>query len=188
MTVMIAALIALLGFPIVLHALISPEELIALHDLYYSTGGPSWSDRSNWMQSSDPCNPNATWFGIECDKTKSHVTGVILPNNLLTGTLQQTLGNLVLMDSLDLGCNKLTGSLPRTFARLAPLKRVQCQRKQHDRGSVPNAGMKGDEMGTLGLQSFLRTLGCRDRRGAPKCAFGPHRHDLSGTVLRSSHN
>jgi hypothetical protein len=42
-----------------------PAQIVALVDLYDSTGGAQWSSSTNW-KSGDPCSPSATWFGVTC--------------------------------------------------------------------------------------------------------------------------
>jgi hypothetical protein len=40
------------------------EEITALNDLFYSTNGASWYNKTNWPSDSDPCIIKR--FGVQC--------------------------------------------------------------------------------------------------------------------------
>jgi Leucine-rich repeat (LRR) protein len=95
-----------------------------LVNLYYSTNGREWTANNNWLSPSSFC----IWYGVTCDSSGTAVTYVDLPNNNLVGTIARDfmllLGEQGLV-SLDLGLNKLYGSIPpeglRTLTRLQSL-------------------------------------------------------------------
>ena len=100
----------------------------ALEALYDATGGPGWTDSTNWNTSA----PTGEWFGVSTDAA-GWVTWLVLPGNGLTGPIPAALGDLALLQMLDLGSrwdstsqqfveNALTGSIPPALGRLANLE------------------------------------------------------------------
>ena len=100
----------------------------ALEALYDATGGPGWTDSTNWKTSA----PTGAWFGVSTDAA-GRVTSLELPGNGLTGPIPAALGDLVLLQTLSLGSrwdstsqqwveNALTGSIPPALGRLANLE------------------------------------------------------------------
>ena len=90
-----------------------------LEVLYDSTGGASWTNRTNWKTSA----PLGEWHGVTTDAA-GRVTGLHLPYNGLTGPIPGALGNLVNLQSLYLGENGLTGPIPAALGNLANLERL----------------------------------------------------------------
>ena len=99
----------------------------ALEALYDATGGPGWTDSTNWNTSA----PIGEWFGVTTDAA-GRVTWLELPGNGLTGPIPAALGDLALLRILTLRSrwdstsqqsvkNALTGSIPPALGRLANL-------------------------------------------------------------------
>ena len=92
-------------------------ERDALVALYYSTGGPHWNHRDNWL-SDEPLN---RWYGIEI--FGGRVTALHLGGNDLRGVIPPELGNLTQLRELWFGDgNNLTGELPSELSRLTELE------------------------------------------------------------------
>ena len=89
----------------------------ALEALYDATGGPGWTDSTNWNTSA----PTGEWFGVSTDAA-GRVTRLSLRGNDLTGPIPAELGNLVSLRSLDLTDNDLTGPIPSELGRLVNLE------------------------------------------------------------------
>ena len=89
----------------VFRAGVDRETLIAL---YNSTGGASWTDKTNWLSATEPIDE---WFGVEADST-GNVTKLELSGNNLRGTLPVALGSLTELNVLDLSGNQLRGPIP----------------------------------------------------------------------------
>ena len=66
------------------------SDCAALEALYDATGGPDWTDSTNWKTSA----PIGEWFGVTTDAT-GRVTWLNLRGNDLTGSIPAELGNLV---------------------------------------------------------------------------------------------
>ena len=91
----------------------------ALEALYDATGGPGWTDRTNWNTAA----PIGEWFGVTIDAA-GRVTRLELPGNGLTGPIPDALGNLVNLGVLNLGGNALTGPIPSELGRLVNLEEL----------------------------------------------------------------
>ena len=91
----------------------------ALEALYDATGGPGWTDRTNWNTAA----PIGEWFGVTTDAA-GRVTRLELPGNGLTGPIPDALGNLVNLGVLHLGDNALTGPIPSELGRLVNLEEL----------------------------------------------------------------
>ena len=76
--------------------------------LYNSTGGASWTDKTNWLSTTEPIGE---WSGVEAD-SNGNVTRLELPGNNLSGTLPGSLGSLTNLTTLDLSDNSLSGMIP----------------------------------------------------------------------------
>ena len=88
----------------------------ALEALYDATGGPGWTDSTNWKTSA----PIGEWFGVSTDAA-GRVTGLNLRGNDLTGSILPALGNLANLESLYLHLNALTGPIPGELGSLVNL-------------------------------------------------------------------
>ena len=75
--------------------------------LYNSTGGASWTTKTNW----NSAGSLDLWFGVITNGSGS-VTALDLPGNNLSGTLPAALGTLTNLTTLDLSDNGLSGMLP----------------------------------------------------------------------------
>ena len=93
------------------------SDRAALEALYDATGGPGWTDSTNWKTSA----PIGEWFGVTTDAA-GRVTRLELPGNGLTGPIPDALGNLVNLGVLNLGGNALTGPIPSELGRLVNLE------------------------------------------------------------------
>src|SRR5688572_21659206 len=83
-------------------------EFQALKDLYTSTAGASWNNKTNWP-TTWPATATAAqmdlWFGILV--SNGDITEISLYSNNLTGPLPASIGNLTALKSLTLHSNKL---------------------------------------------------------------------------------
>ena len=93
------------------------SDRAALEALYDATGGPGWTDSTNWKTSA----PIGEWFGVSTDAA-GRVTWLELPGNGLKGPIPDALGNLVNLGVLNLGNNALTGPIPSELGRLVNLE------------------------------------------------------------------
>ena len=99
-----------------------------LEVLYDSTGGEHWTNRRNWKTSVSL----GEWYGVTAD-TDGRVTKLDLGGNELTGLIPAALGDLELLQTLNLGgridltsrqwtTNALTGPIPDELGRLDNLR------------------------------------------------------------------
>lgn len=95
------------------HAAIPATERQALLDLYQSTRGNGWTNKSGW---NGVPGTECSWYGITCNAAKTHVTMVSLSGNNLRGYLPPSLPYLTRLQSFYATYNPLSGSLPRLGA------------------------------------------------------------------------
>ena len=88
----------------------------ALEALYDATGGPNWTDNTNWKTDA----PLGEWFGVTT-ATDGRVTDVSLLDNGLAGPIPRELGALSRLRRLFLPDNTLTGPLPTELGSLENL-------------------------------------------------------------------
>lgn len=120
----------------------------ALATLYFGMNGPSWLSKDGWLDTEDEC----TWFGVECSDNRvstigendqfktNNLNGLISPdiallesltelhlhdNPNLMGSLPVSIGNLKLLDTLNLKNCGLTGSLPPSMADMTALTSIE---------------------------------------------------------------
>ena len=89
-------------------------ERSALIALYNAADGGSWTGRRNWLTAS----PVSNWHGVTTNDL-GQITGLVLQDNSLDGTLPSRLGDLRSLSVLDLSNNPgLTGPLPASLVGL----------------------------------------------------------------------
>jgi uncharacterized repeat protein (TIGR02543 family) len=109
-------------------------ERSVLLQLYTSTNGAGWTDRTNW---NGAVGTECSWYGVTCNAEESHVIRIDLAYNNLTGTLP-SLGTLDSLYFLDVHNNWLTGSIP-TLSSLTYLQHFDVGGNQLT-GSIPSLG------------------------------------------------
>ena len=80
----------------------SVTEVDILHELFYNTGGNSWTNNDDWIHSGHHCS----WYGIECNEDGS-IIAIDLSANGVTGTPPKSLFKLKNMAVLDLSGNQI---------------------------------------------------------------------------------
>ena len=126
---------------------VDQETLVAL---YNSAGGASWTDKTNWLSTTEPLND---WFGVEADAS-GNVTKLELPGNNLSGSLLATLGSLTSLITLDLSDNQLERRRSPTSPAVTSLAAL-------DLGDNQLSGTIPEELGSL---TGLQDLSLRDNR------------------------
>ena len=106
------------------------SDRAALVALYNATGGPNWTDNTNWLSN----EPLGEWYGVETNE-QGRVEGLRLGGwddniretvgNGLTGTLPPELVTLAHLRWLTIEGNSLTGSIPAELANLTNLESIQ---------------------------------------------------------------
>ena len=109
---------------------LAAPECSALEDIYLATDGLAWTNSTDWLATSTPCD----WFGVMC--SEGAVTSLALPGNNLDGTLPAALSALSGMTELDLSANALQGEIPPELGNLTNLQRLDLSANQMT-GLVP---------------------------------------------------
>ena len=121
--IVVSTCIVLLGIGSIMPATaaIPTTERDVLIALYQDANGNAWANNSNWCNGSCPTTGTATfntagtectWFGVTCDASGTHVTGLALGGDNLTGMLPSDISPLSALTSFDVSSNVLTGSIP----------------------------------------------------------------------------
>ena len=151
----------------------STNDREALVALYNATGGPNWTNRTNWLND----RPLNEWHGvitnadgrvvrIELDQNGlngefpaavgdlTELTRLVLWGNVLEGPIPDDLSRLSSLRALDLGGNNLTGSLPLWLGGLSELTYLSLWGNEFT-GSIPSG---------LADLADLKTLDMRENR------------------------
>ncbi|MFH6994550.1 VWA domain-containing protein [Flavobacterium sp. FlaQc-48] len=119
---------------------IPQSEKNALLDLYNSTNGDNWTDKTGW-DFNTPVTSN--WYGVTVS-SDNHVINLTIQTNNLQGPLPESIGNLTQLKSLFLGANKITGTIPTSIANLSNLTVISLNINQltggipFDNANLPN--------------------------------------------------
>ena len=97
-------------------------DRVALEALYDATGGPGWTDNTNWKTPA----PLGDWHGVSTDDD-GRVTRLRLDRNGLNGPIPAAVGDLAHLGALELWGNRLTGPIPAEFDRLVHLDWLNLQ-------------------------------------------------------------
>ena len=105
------------------------KDRAVLEALYHATGGPNWTNRTNWLSDA----PLDQWLGVRTND-RGRVTGLDLDDlygspgsgggNNLTGAIPPELGALSELEVLYLSHNALRGPIPAELGRLGKLRRL----------------------------------------------------------------
>ncbi len=107
----------------------APQDSLALVALYNNTNGNSWTNKTNWLN-----GRASNWYGVS--SVNGRVTNVNLPNNNLSGSLPNAVGNLSQLKKLFLQGNSLTGIIPASIGGITTLDTLQLQNNQFT--SIPD--------------------------------------------------
>lgn len=113
--------------------LVASPDWTALVALYHAANGPNWANHENWLTDT----PVGRWHGVETNDD-GRVIRVILPENLLVGTLPAELGHLSSLETLNLRKNELTGDLPAEIGNATRLREIDLGHTDLD-GTIPAA-------------------------------------------------
>ena len=139
------------------------QERTVLMEIFNQTAGHNWYNNTYWRNDSVS---HCTWYGITCDRTERYIISIFLHDNNLDGTLPPSLwklrnlqglcigsnkelsghlseilsANMTTILRLDLGFNKLSGTIPgEILASMKSLVKIQlcCQMGKGLTGKVP---------------------------------------------------
>lgn len=82
-------------------AQVAVNDSLTLVSLYNSSGGPSWTNHTNWLTANVP-----GWYGVKVRNNR--VVQINLPSNNLTGAVTDSLYRLDSLDKVDLRSNSLS--------------------------------------------------------------------------------
>ena len=127
--------------------------------LYNATGGPNWTNNSNWLSN----QPLSEWFGVTVDTT-DRVEHLNLSSNNLRGTLPTGLAQLSNLKSLNLNNNRLRGGVPSELGSLTHLEDLDLATNELT-GTIPT------QLGNLSILETLN-LSWNELSGAVSFAVG----------------
>jgi RHS repeat-associated protein len=141
-------------------------DSLALVDLYDSTNGSQWTNKTNWK-----IGRLSTWFGVTI--SNGRVTKVNLGTNNLGGKIPKSIGNLQKLSELYLSSNHISGGIPSTIGNLTLLTILYLQYNSLS-GPIPatigsltrlqlfyawDNHLSGDIPATMGNLTSLRQIG-----------------------------
>ncbi|MFN7233346.1 MAG: hypothetical protein ACK5SS_08100, partial [Cyclobacteriaceae bacterium] len=97
-------------------------EFNALKELFQSTNGANWANKTNWPVSwpaSASASEMATWYGVGVEN--GDIQTIWLQGNNLIGTLPPGIGNLTQLRVLNMRANLVTGAIPNEWSTLVNL-------------------------------------------------------------------
>jgi gliding motility-associated-like protein len=127
----VSFLFALLLSGIVSHAQVPARDSLALVAFYNATGGPNWTNHTNWLQ---PGKNVSTWFGINVLNDRVHY--IVLGDNNLTGHIPTEIGELDDLRALHLSSNHLSGTIPSSLDNIDKLMLVFLNNNEYN-GQIP---------------------------------------------------
>jgi sugar lactone lactonase YvrE len=136
-------------------------ERQALIDLYNSTNGAAWTNKTNWLGA---VGTECTWAGVVCDSSPS-VIQLVLRSNRLAGPLPASISNLTNLNLLSLESNQLSGSIPAQLGNLSQLRQLFLFSNQLS-GNIPA------QLGTLTNLQELRLESNQLRGSIPTALTG----------------
>ncbi|KAL3927814.1 MAG: hypothetical protein SGBAC_012920 [Bacillariaceae sp.] len=95
------------------------RERFTLANLFYATGGESWTVRSGWTGGDNHCN----WDKVTC--SNGQVSELDLRENNINGPMIKTWENLALISRLRMSDNGLTGTVPTEIGSMSNLVRLE---------------------------------------------------------------
>ena len=127
-------------------------ERFALEEFYAAAGGDSWTDNTGW----DTDTVGNNWHGVTVGAADTLVRRLTLPANGLTGSIAPAIGNLQMLETLDLGNNGLTGGVPVSVAFVDALDTIRIGGNADMEGPLPfrlteMAGLKALQYDSTGL-------------------------------------
>ena len=128
----------------------------ALTAFYDATGGPDWTDGTNWASD----EPLDAWRGVATD-ADGRVTALALAENNLAGPLPAVLGRLNRLRRLDLGGNRFSGPIPAELGNLIDLEELSL-RNDDDYLDPDDDGLTGAVPAALGNLGNLTRLDLRE--------------------------
>ena len=97
------------------------SDKAALVAFYNATGGPNWTDNTNWLTDL----PLSTWYGVEVFSSSRagypvyrRVGGLSLPDNNLLGVIPTEFSDLEALVTLDLSDNSISGGGLEVLGRM----------------------------------------------------------------------
>lgn len=113
---------------IFLYAQADGNDYKALRDLYLSTGGDSWFDRTGWPDATTFINnatvplgtDMSTWYGVVLNGN-GRISELDIGENQLIGTIPASIDGLAEINGLYLYDNQLSGSIPSEIGNLSNL-------------------------------------------------------------------
>jgi len=133
-------------------------EFQVLKDLYESTNGNAWTNKTNWPVAGNwPASATSiqmsSWYGVLV--INGDIIQINLGSNKLVGTLPTSIGKLNKLTILNVGSNSLSGAIPSSINSLTSLTTLDVSRNNLN-GLIPElSALTQLTLLDLGANSFI---------------------------------
>jgi len=126
-----------------------------LSELYNSTNGASWTNKTNWLIG-DPCLDD--WANVYCNAEDTQITKLYLHQNNIVGKIPKNINQIGYLEELRLNENSLVGNIPKKIGNLSHLSNLLLNQNNLV-GEIPKSITNSSSIGFLKLEnnSYLYT-------------------------------
>ena len=160
---------------------IPPIECEALFDIYQLNIDKL--RKNDWNETNIPCG----WDDVACKN--GHISKLDLSNKQLTGSIPESIGNLIYLEELSLSKNQFSGSIPEFIGQLKHLKTLRLNNNQLS-GPIPEIRGNLNLLKILDLSKNQLSGSIPESIGNLKQLEGLHLHEnaLCGNIPLSLMN
>jgi len=142
--ILLLLLTGILSAPV--YSQVPQKDSLALVDIYNNMGGPSWTDKTNWLSGNV-----GTWFGVTV--SGGRVRELHFYNNNLQGPIPVSIGALDSLTWIDMNENGLSGQIPDSLFHLTQLTQIGFYG-----GKYHGIGMSGPLSSRIGQLTKLNAI------------------------------
>jgi len=112
------------------------RDSLALVDLYFTTAGDLWVNKTNWLV---PGRPISSWFGIKTN-TAGCVESIVLVSNRINGPFPPKLVDLKSLKIINFNNNNISGNIDGGLSTLSELEELNLSNNKINGLILPTLG------------------------------------------------